>query len=36
MPRLNLSINQEIFNQLQSEASEKGVIVNNLVYSMLE
>ena len=36
MPRLNLSINQEIFNQLQSEASKKGVTINNLVYSMLE
>lgn len=36
MPRLNLSINQEIFDQLQAEANEKGLTVNNMVYSILE
>ena len=35
MPRLNLSINNAVFSDLQREADEKGISVNNLVYSIL-
>lgn len=35
MPRLNLSLNSAIYNDLKREADDKGISVNNLVYSIL-
>ncbi|SDB44736.1 hypothetical protein SAMN02910298_02219 [Pseudobutyrivibrio sp. YE44] len=36
MPRVNLSISQEIYDKLQADAESRGLTVNHMVYSLLE
>lgn len=36
MPRVNLSISQELYNQLQKEAEKSSITVNHLILSVLE
>ncbi len=36
MPRVNLSLSEVVFADLKAEADDKGISVNNLVYSILK
>lgn len=36
MPRVNLSLNGSVYADLKAEADDKGISVNNLVYSILK
>ena len=36
MPRVNLSLNEAVYGDLKAEADDKGISVNNLVYSILK
>ena len=36
MPRVNLSINQEMYDKIKHQADVQGISVNNMIYNQLQ